>query len=181
MSDMPVEPEIEADENLHTKEVYARYGLSMYYAQVLEHGVVNFVVIYNLDAKRKSRQRISPDQIDALFDTHFEKTLGQLVHQIKSGMEPPSTLEAELKTALKTRNWLAHDFFREKAEDFMSFDGKKRMIDAVDDARQLFRRTDKLLFEATRPMREAVGMTDEAIAKEYEVMFSEIKQKAGEA
>lgn len=33
------------DEDEHVKEVYARFGLAVYFAQVLEHGLVNALVI----------------------------------------------------------------------------------------------------------------------------------------
>ena len=31
------------DDNYHTREVYANFGLAVYHAQVLEHGVVNLL------------------------------------------------------------------------------------------------------------------------------------------
>lgn len=36
------------DEYDHVKEVYARFGLAVYFAQVLEHGLVNALVILDL-------------------------------------------------------------------------------------------------------------------------------------
>jgi hypothetical protein len=35
----------EDEASVQTREVYARYGLAMYKAQVLEHGMVNAVII----------------------------------------------------------------------------------------------------------------------------------------
>ena len=35
------------EENTHIKEVYAQFGLAVYYAQVLEHGMVNALVFLN--------------------------------------------------------------------------------------------------------------------------------------
>jgi hypothetical protein len=33
------------DENYHTREGYAHFGLAVYHAQALEHGVVNLLTI----------------------------------------------------------------------------------------------------------------------------------------
>lgn len=33
------------DENYHTREVYANFGLAIYCAQVLKHGVVNLLTL----------------------------------------------------------------------------------------------------------------------------------------
>ena len=38
------------NEDEHTKEVYARFGLAVYYAQVLEHGLVNALTISRLNS-----------------------------------------------------------------------------------------------------------------------------------
>ena len=33
------------DQNYHTREVYANFGRAVYYAQILEHGVVNLLTL----------------------------------------------------------------------------------------------------------------------------------------
>ena len=40
-------------EDEHVKEVYARFGLAVYYAQVLEHALVNAVVVLDLIPSRR--------------------------------------------------------------------------------------------------------------------------------
>lgn len=36
------------DENYHTHEVYANFGLAVHHAQVLEHGVVNLLTLVKI-------------------------------------------------------------------------------------------------------------------------------------
>jgi hypothetical protein len=43
----------EHDEDEHVKEVYARFESAVYYAQVLEHGLVNALVILDLIPNRR--------------------------------------------------------------------------------------------------------------------------------
>tara|TARA_R110001583_G_C5419106_1_gene387649 strand:- start:39 stop:200 length:162 start_codon:yes stop_codon:yes gene_type:complete len=40
------------DEGEHVKDVYAHFGLAMYLAQVLEHGIVNALVYTDLIPRR---------------------------------------------------------------------------------------------------------------------------------
>jgi len=47
----------EYDEDEHVKEVYARFGLAVYYAQVLEHGLVNALVVLDLIPNRRHLAR----------------------------------------------------------------------------------------------------------------------------
>ena len=44
-------------ESEHIKEVYARFGLALYYAQVLEHAIVNALVVVDLIPARRHLAR----------------------------------------------------------------------------------------------------------------------------
>jgi hypothetical protein len=58
-----------------TRDVYAHYGLAMYLAQNLEHGIVNALVILRLPEK----ERYTRQDIDQLMEGSFQKTLGALL------------------------------------------------------------------------------------------------------
>ena len=95
-----------------TRDVYAHYGLAMYLAQTLEHGIVNALVILRLPEKDKYTRQ----DIDEFMEGRFQKTLGALLKHLKSEVELPSDLEPTLTEALNRRNYLAHHYFRGKAE-----------------------------------------------------------------
>jgi len=63
------------DKNEEVKEVYARFGLAVYCAQVLEHGLVNALVILDLIPSRhhlaRSRDEWSAE-VDAFMARNFE-------------------------------------------------------------------------------------------------------------
>jgi hypothetical protein len=65
-----------ADEE--TPEIYARYGLAMYFAQVVEHAIVNLMV-----ALRLPERRSLTGGIDELMDEAFAMTFGRLVEQLR--------------------------------------------------------------------------------------------------
>ena len=67
------------DRNDIVRDTYAHYGLAMYQAQVLEHGIVNAMVY----ARLPDRHRITRGEIDAFMGRQFERTLGALLRELK--------------------------------------------------------------------------------------------------
>lgn len=157
-----------ADE--HVKTVYAHYGLALYLAQCLEHGIANALVYVDL-IPRKARAVRTREEWTAEFDLFmgrsFEQTLGRLIRDLRESTTVPSELEDKLTFALRQRNWLAHYFFRERAEEFMSARGRDSMICELEEGQQLFQAADDLLGQTIKPIREKHGFTDDRLEKFY--------------
>src|SRR5437879_2832975 len=109
-----------ADE--HIREVYAHFGLAVYCGQLLEHGIVNAMVTLRLP----NRDQFTKRDIDAFMDQQFENTLGKLVKDIRAETALPADVEDLLAQALSMRNWLCHDYFRERAVEFMTERGREK-------------------------------------------------------
>ena len=124
-----------------TRDVYAHYGLAMYLAQILEHGIVNALVILRLPEKDKYTRQ----DIDEFMAGRFEKTLGALIRYLRSESSLLKNLESHLAQALNRRNCLAHSYFREKAETFVTRSGRKEMLQELQNDQQLFENTDALV------------------------------------
>ena len=157
----------------HVKEVYARFGLAVYYAQVLEHGLVNALLVLDLLPSRRHLARSRAEweaAVGNFMGRHFEGTMGQLMKSLRVVTAVPSDLEALLHEALERRNRLVHDFFRERAADFMSTRGREDMLREVDECRSSFEAADSRLAEIIRPLRLKAGVTDELVAAEYRLM-----------
>jgi len=75
-------------------------------------------------------------------------------------------LESLLRNALRKRNWLVHDYFRERAEEFVSNAGRQEMLKEIDECRELFQTADASLDSIVRPLRTSQGITDERIERE---------------
>ena len=160
------------------KEVYARFGLAVYFAQVLEHGIVNALVSIDLIPNRRKHARTAEEwgaMVDSFMSRHFEKTMGRMLHELRSVTAVPADLEGLLRDALHRRNRLAHDFFRERAEDFLNATGRSAMLTEVDECRTAFQVADDRLDEVVAPMRRAAGLTDELIAREFDAMMTAAK------
>lgn len=162
------------DESEHVKEVYARFGLAIYWAQVLEYGLVNALVILDLIPSRRhlvgSRDKWEIT-VDAFMDQHFEETMGRLMKNLRAVSAVPSGLEDLLRDALKRRNWLAHGFFRDRATEFLNPAGRDQMLREVDDCRACFKTADDRLDEVVNPLRKKAGITDEMLERERQLLL----------
>jgi hypothetical protein len=153
------------DPDDHAKEVYAHFGLAIYLAQVLEHGLVVALIYADLMPSRKPHHTTA--DFDLFMDRHFETTMGQLIKAVQKHVPVPAELKVLLLEARAKRNWLVHHYFRERAESFMNEPGREKMIAELKKAHGLFSRTDELLGEVVRPLREKFGFTDKKLEADY--------------
>lgn len=160
------------------KEVYAQFGLAIYLSQVLEHGIGN-ALVYAYLIPNNIGKICSPNEWQQKFDlflgTHFEKTLGRMISTLKTEVKIPNELESLLSTALKTRNWLAHHYFRDRSDEFMNEAGRMKMIAEIEEAQALFSRADRVLDAIIKPLRERHGFTDERFEQFFKEYCSERK------
>jgi len=150
------------DDGSQQHVVYARFGLAVYFGQVLEHGLANLIVV----AERLTGQIVDEESWESRYDALFSKTAGGLVRLIAD----QSHLAAEgielCRRAVKRRNWLTHHYFREHVLDSMTTEGRQRMVDTADDARRLFMRADAACEEVVNQLLAKAGVTEDQIEAE---------------
>jgi hypothetical protein len=162
----------------HHKTVYAHFGLALYFAQCLEHGLVNALVYLDLIPNHPRPVRTLNEwtsSFDGFMDKQFENTLGQLIARLRKIASVPDELRAKLIDAIKTRNWLAHDYFRERALEWVSQEGRDRMIAELEECQKKFLEADRLLDATGKPVREKYGFTDERLQQAYEEMLAKAR------
>lgn len=137
----------------HTREMYARYGLAMYFAQVVEAAIKNALLM----ARLSDDQFATVDDFDAAFATNFKTVLGRLVERFKPFLAHDELLGEDLQLALAARNQLAHHFFWDHAADSMSWDGRERMMRECDAASELFQEISARLEVVVRMYSKAGG------------------------
>ena len=142
----------------------------MYLAQTLEHGIVNALVILRLPEKDKYTRQ----DIDEFMEGRFQKTLGALLKYLKSEVALPPDLESTLTEALNRRNYLAHHYFREQAESFVTRSGRAQMHQELQVDQQLFERANEKLEKALTPFRVKHGVTDGVYEAEYKRMCQQL-------
>ena len=111
---------------------------------------------------------IGRHKISAFMDQQSTYTLGKLLRELKKYASVPDELEQILEEALEKRNWLAHDYFKEREEEFMSSAGCNLMISELEGAQQLFVDATHTLNISVKPIRERFGLTDEVIDRELQ-------------
>ena len=131
-------------EDAQVREVYSRYGLAMFMAQVLEHGMVNAMLVLRLLPTANSF--LDYESWDAAFkkfhNTHFSKTFGNMIRALESIAALPEQLVTRLHSAKIHRDRLAHRFFRDHVENFSSAQGRVLMIAECEHIIELFQSID---------------------------------------
>ena len=154
------------DKDEHVKNVYAHFGLAIYFAQVLEHALVNTMICAELLPQRAGKPESKGEretEFDAFVNEKYQQTLGRLIRALKNATSIPPDLESVLTEALEKRNFLAHHYFRERAEEFMSWSGRERMIEELQGAQENLDDTATRITAVERPLREKYGLTDELL------------------
>lgn len=137
------------------REIYARFGLAMYYAQMLEFSIVNQLLALGIT--------------DGTYDTYEEteaavvgllgKTLGQLNQKLADSKMDLTHLDDYLRRALRLRNFLAHNYFRERALAVELPVGRERMLDELAQAASFLQEIGERLNALTIKTYEARGLT----------------------
>ena len=162
------------DHNYQVREVYAQYGLSSYLGQVMEKGIVNLLTLH-------ANVR-SPNPTQQSFDVFFEKFAGHTLGRLIVAVEQTFTTEVEtvaaLRRALPIRNALAHDFFWNRATQFMSFSGRGAMIAEIVSMHDPFQSADALVSALVRRVAEVGGITPEQFEANLTDAFDKLRQRA---
>lgn len=164
-------PESESDDPW---EVFAFAGLALYAAQVLEAELVNIVV--GLLAGGKTSQVFRED-VEEWFTSRKAKTFGGLASEIRKVTSLPQSTEDLITRALLARNRLAHDFFGEHSENFLSLVGRREIVRDLRAMAALFRDADAAGEAISGPLWSKLGVTRESAAKELSVMQARARDR----
>jgi len=161
----------EMDESDQNREVYAWVGLALYYAQVLEEGVLG--LIFAVRATDGTLRR-DFETADDFFDAHASKTLGQMLNDMRQRVDLPAGIEDDTRAALAKRNFLVHHFFKDRIELVFTVAGRRQVIQELHEAVELFVLADEQLTALMFTHGQHIGLTPEAVERE----FAEWRQRA---
>lgn len=151
------------------RETFARYGLAMYNAQCVEKSLAILITTV-LNTKFLSSK---PDQRDAMFDDALGKVIGKLLKRLRQKMKVPPNLDRNLEEARNKRNWLAHDFFWDRAGELQTSRGRDKLIDELDQLADFFSKIDTHLTSIYEKWIKKTGIPLDVIEKEYQRLIKE--------
>jgi len=159
------------DENSQSRECYAWAGLALYEAQVLEQGVLNLLFAARVADGSLAREFGS---VDAFFGVHGSNTLGQLLNRVKNHVPINQDVGDKCVLALRTRNFLVHEFFVERIELLFTLEGRDQVVGELHDMAQLFQAADSLLTDLMLLVARRFGLTEAQIDLEFQALKAEI-------
>ena len=147
------------------KEVYSRFGLAYYAAEVLYRGLCNLYC----ESQVPPTGPVTRHRVEEHLRTAFAMTLGQLLPRLQTILPPP--LFERMAIALERRNFIAHHFWYERIHLMPSFSGIESMVTELSTDTELFQELDKEIEKIIEPLHARVGMTPE----HFLMVFDEIK------
>jgi hypothetical protein len=151
------------DDGEQHKEVYARFGLAAYWAQCIETSLNLFYLMY----PRVNNPTLTVATLDSMEASRRKQTLGQLINDFRKYVELDAGSEQLLRNALDKRNFLMHRYFEDRADYFMSKGGRTQMIEELTEIAVDLQIADKLIGVVYRCLQHELGITDEAIDREF--------------
>jgi hypothetical protein len=168
LSDQFDVPESESSE---VKEVFAFFGLATYAAQVAEAELINLCVA--LEASRK--RRMTRAKMEDLFRSFEERTFGTLLRTIRNDNRVSLGLRRKYESAAVHRNALAHTFFRDHSEDFLSEAGRTAMVEELRHMTFDFRDVDAVSEALSHSLYRQLGVSEAFVKSALDAMQERAK------
>lgn len=154
------------NDNDKAREIYALFGVSIYYSQVLEQNIIIILAVFEQIEKKINNQK----DLDILWDKYDNgrRTLGNLIIELKKVLKMSENDFSELEEILKLRNYFAHNYFRMNSDLFFSDGGKFRMAKDFIEYKEKSIKMDQLLNQYFLSVSKKIGITEELLQNELE-------------
>jgi hypothetical protein len=154
------------------RETFALYGLAMYHAQCVEKSLAILVSsVFN-----KEFLPSEPDRREEIQDEVFAKTIGRLLNRLKKQVILPPNLDKMLITALQKRNWLAHNYFWERAVQLLTLSGRNKMMDELKGIIDFFSKLDVHLAKIYEKHLMKVGLSETTIDEKLKKLIQNMEE-----
>jgi hypothetical protein len=162
------------EDDYQAREMYAGYGLAMYYAQVLERALANAITM----AQSTSAEFGTRTDSDGATFSKSGAVVDELVDRLGPFVADDVDLVADLEKALELRTEFAHHFFWKHVVDADSREGRERMIAESEEAKDRFWSTTERLEPVLRRFLESLGISPETYARNVRSTMAEMPRDA---
>lgn len=139
------------------RETFARFGLASYHAQCVEKSLAILLSSVCLPGFAK----LAPAQRDEKWEEVTKHTLGRMLRRLETtGVSLPHGVHGRLERALKLRNWLAHNYFYDRATEVALHSDREEMIAELQDAADYLASVDDELSTVTESWMAHHGIAD---------------------
>jgi len=116
------------------QKVLAQYGLAMCLAQSLEKRIS--VLLHSTETA--IREGVAPLHDEDLLKENLTKTFGAVLIALRDKIDCPGNVQERLDQARQRRNWLAHDYWWQRAVALRSDEGCAEMLAELDEQVSFF-------------------------------------------
>ncbi|MGR6543321.1 hypothetical protein [Paenibacillus tundrae] len=113
----------------HSRELFAYYGLAVYYGQSLEQQLVNLILLMKLSQGKV----MTNEDLEDLYERKMSSSLGQLIHEVRHHFTFSDDETRQLNELWQQRNSIVHHYFKERIHETFSPEGRSRMISELED------------------------------------------------
>lgn len=149
------------------REIYAKFGLAVFFCQVVEAGLVNYLMLL----QRATEGGVATtSQVDDLFAEFFGNTLGRNINNVKRvlGEQGEWVLADQMADVLKLRNELIHSWMRTRVLRQGTSENRLAMIEELEQAISVLQDADAVLTERTQTMFSKAGIPEEFVQSELQ-------------
>lgn len=144
------------------REVFARFGLAAYHAQCVERELAILVAtVANPDF-----DAIHAEGREHAFDDAFSNRIVDLTKHLRDAEVVDAHLASHIRWARRTRNWLHHNYFWDRAHSILTSHGREQMISELSDIAERLKQLDTRLTSLTYRWGESRGISQERIEAE---------------
>jgi hypothetical protein len=149
------------------REVYAHFGVAIYLCQVVETGLVNYLILLR---RATADCEMQASEIDDLFDELFGYTLGRNINNVKRilGEHGEWVLADQMTETLKLRNELVHHWMRTRSLMQGTSETRLEMIGELENAAATLEGASGALKEKVQALLSKAGLPDGFIEDEYQ-------------
>ena len=162
MKDYTIEYYLSLDEEDRNREMYALFGYCVYNFQILEHQLMNMILIYY----KSKNIKLDENEYNVLFANYSDKTMGNLIEKVIKLYSFKENIKEELWRIHRKRNFFIHHYFKNRNIKRATENGEIEIINEINEVDNLIIDMDKYLTNATKPFVEKLGITEQHINEE---------------